>query len=1002
MSMGNLAEKKERPPVFDFLMSVDCALGHGPITSINALWFREKLGFVGPVTQNGASYIEKHDLFGGDDGGEGGVSGSVEFYLGGWDQIMSPALAFRYGLTPDTAPGYRGVSHIFFHGGRPPGTTDVIGLESSLSSSGTSWQPELNDVDVYYREFDIRDGSSFPNYEQLQAEIDSGLVSLGMNLIRGTANNGTWYVGNRATFLDADMNVISNVSSNATLGGGFDEGEDRGYYAFDSFPIPPLTRVIWYGHKNTIPSTGHLTEVELTKNAGILTNFFGDSFDQEDLDNIVARGFRWSTHTPWYQGPHVSVTAAPADLPNMSGVEALIHPIVGVNSSGDYQYALEGDAFERDDRLANDSVFQSNARSVIDEILGPDYQRNERYVNENVLLERLPDANPALIIYECMVDTDWGRGENPANLDVQSYRDAALTLQSERFGLSIRWNGQDEIENFISLILDHIKALHFRHPVTGLWTLKLLRDDYDTNESLVLDDSNCRVEASSVRGYGEVPNVVKVQYTEAKNEKLESVEAHNLANIAIQGGVVSTTHKYIGIRNRWLAQKVADRDVMELSAPLASAEVYVPRAFSENIAPGDVVNLTNSRYNLAGFFRVVDMDMGTSGKREVKLDVLTDVFSVVSFEQSVNPTGRPTDLPGEQPPTDLNDDGATNSLEFNDVNADSSLMLMSVPYIAAGSSVEDGNEYLMITAADSTRELDYVDVWGLTSTGTGSSEIARIHRTYETSAGSLTEALVAEEESVLPSTLLNAVLGLDIGTGDRLIIGATDVEHEIVIIDRYSSSLGGYVVIRGAHDTIPRAWPIGTPVFDGAVLQPPFISQLYAPGDVPEFYLAPRVNGVTLDFLSSTEIEHTVVERIAAPIRPANVTIDGGDVFVDTIYEVGTVPNPIPLAWANRNRTMESGTVPRWTDGNVTPETGQTTTIRVWYGAQFDQLELEVTGLTGTTYDLDSSLLVSAPEYEVEFVAVRDGIESLQNYRASLAVTQSGFGYNFGFNFGQT
>ncbi|HHK3766651.1 TPA: hypothetical protein ACQSR3_006419, partial [Pseudomonas aeruginosa] len=87
--------------------------------------------------------------------------------------------------------------------------------------------------------------------------------------------------------------------------------------------------------------------------------------------------------------------------------------------------------------------------------------------------------NPAHILFECQTNRDWGRGKDRGLLDQASYRTAADTLFAEGFGLCLKFRVADELDNFEQTVLDHIGATQFLSRSTGLWTLRLIRDDYD-------------------------------------------------------------------------------------------------------------------------------------------------------------------------------------------------------------------------------------------------------------------------------------------------------------------------------------------------------------------------------------------------------------------------------------------------------------------------------------------------------------------------------------------
>ena len=92
---------------------------HGPIDSIEQIYFREKKVWTeddeGPQNAPGTREINKPELFGGDER-EGGIVGTLQFAFGTLTQKMFPEMASRINRTPDTAPGYRGLASIMLHG----------------------------------------------------------------------------------------------------------------------------------------------------------------------------------------------------------------------------------------------------------------------------------------------------------------------------------------------------------------------------------------------------------------------------------------------------------------------------------------------------------------------------------------------------------------------------------------------------------------------------------------------------------------------------------------------------------------------------------------------------------------------------------------------------------------------------------------------------------------------------------------------------------------------
>lgn len=1020
-----MAIKGQKPKVYDFLYALDYAVCHGPVDSYNELTFRDKVGFVGPVTVDGASYIEKNELFGGDDGGEGGISGTVEFYLGGWFQKVSSNLAGLLGLTPNTAPGYRGVAHVFFHGSRPPGEEDrsvfTVPITGNYSGSmqtdgsaellaqGTGSSANFTELadafpdnpisgeaaETYYRLYTPPALGANHQYSELvildasdlAIQIDSGLGSFAAyaQTTSPTTGSNVWAGGIAIACYDAYGNQVGYASDAAD-----DASHPPGTTtAAASLSIPATTRIIrWrFGVTRNINGVNY-NYAELQLRQGWLTNYFGDTYEflgNED-EAVSPRGFKWSTGNPYLQPPVVNATRSPKGL---TGVDSLIYPITGTNEHGVYLIAgsTGGDVFERDDDRDTQVFLNNVIGPALDRIFGPLYQRQSNR-NEAVNKTHLPDANPACMIYECMTNSDWGKGDPPEAFDTQSYIDAANTLADENFGLSMLWNGQAKIEEFVGEVLDHIKGMQFQDPATGLWTLKLLRDDYDTEDCLLFDESNSRIQDVKTTLWGETINKIIVTYTDPESEEEATVEETNLANVAIQGGVSPDTRDYHGIRNPWLAKIVCQRDLAEASATLTSCVVHVPRSEGP-VRPGDVIELNHTRIDVVGFFRVNEVDPGSSKAKTLKLTVVEDVFSVSAPTRAVTPVEPPAN-------PDLVDPAAMGNIMF-----------MSAPYFMLTQEQRDtlteDEVVVMVMASDNDRHYSDVSIQYFTDSTTGGTALVEAMRSSEWPLTALEDPLVAEARSEIDSAVLEAAANDAIlSAGQYFFVGNTDATHEVIALESYNGTSDRWTVLRGVHDTVPLAHEAGTDLRRGTSNSSntdPIVRDI---DEDIEYYVLPRTfSGQRLDYAFHTPDTYTTVARQGLPYRPANIAVDGNDMFTGGQYLSGTIPATLDFTWANRDKDAEIGPIVAWDADNVTPPAGQTITIRFWAGENFDVLDHEVTGLTGTSTTISTDDFSNFRFCEVEFVAVEGSAESAYNGRVALEIERLGYGNNYGYDYGE-
>jgi len=570
-----------------------------------------------------------------------------------------------------------------------------------------------------------------------------------------------------------------------------------------------------------------------------------------------------------------------------------------------------------------------------------------------------PDANPAHIIYECMMNADWGMGGSEAEVDLPALRAAADTLYNEGFGLSLAWTGQTTVKAFIQEILDHIEANFYLSPRTGLLTLKLTRGDYNLETLRVIDPTNAVMTNFERKAWGETVNELNVTWTNPENEQEETITVHDLGNIAAQQGVVSGSRNYYGIRNANLAARVATRDLSVAAFPLASCNVEVDRTLWD-LVPGEVVKVNWPEHSLQDIpMRVGEISYGEANDPALKVNLIEDIFAI-------------TTTPYIDPPsTGWEDPSALPTVMFF-------TRVMTAPYFfvarlygdPAAEAMEYPQAYDVVLGSQNNRDTrgyellaEGVDVSG--------NQAFRSAGVFILAGRATTSAAMAQEAESILAPVLNFFgnVGPDVGAIVRL--GAEDSTAEWAVVQ--SVTADGPILYRGILDTVPRAWPSGTPIWFFPVSRTVFDSAARASGQLVRYKYLSQTSKGTLAETAAPVVEYTVTDRQHLPLRPANVKVNGV-LFGPTSVVAGA---NLAFTWSNRNRLVETSQALRWDASSVAPEDGQTTTIilknsdgSVFYTA---------TGLTGTAYTVvydDAD--VTGPTISYEVRAARDGLLSLQ------------------------
>ena len=608
-------------------------------------------------------------------------------------------------------------------------------------------------------------------------------------------------------------------------------------------------------------------------------------------------------------------------------------------------------------------------------------------------LDGLPDANPALMIFECLTNRQWGMSAPDSTIDLPSFEEAAKTLFLEKFGLSMLWLRQMTIEKFIMEVLDHIQGTLFLDPKTGLWTLKLIRGDYDPAELPVLDPSNCEAVNRQRKGEGEIINEIVISYKDADTEEDLTVTFHDTASIAHIGEIVSDPRNYYGVRNSRLANQIGARDIRSASYPLFSCDIVANREFRD-VRPGSVLRLNWPEDGIEDMVvRVMKVDYGRPGESRVRFNVIEDIFGlpVTTYTSVAESAWQPTD----EPPRAL-------TLE-RFITAPLPLLLRSGVALSDLSDSNYPQVQNVLFGGDPTQVIDEIKVYSDITQPNGDVVTGPVGSVLASGSGSLDAALANEASSTLPGSVVRACASpYSPEPGNFMYLDGDDASGELLMLDSFDDVTDTWVVARGIFDTVPKAWAIGDILWwvgsDVASIFDPLGSDDTVQNS---YFLLPRTTGGLLALADATQVDYTPGPRPYAPFRPANTQIEGNG-FGNAFYTdagASTIPATIPLTWSNRNRTSEDTLANRWTEATVTEEVGQTTIIRV-RERDTGILVHEALGITGTSYDLPTAGLTSTRFFTVEFVAERDGYESIQWAIRDLEIERLGYGFGYGYAYG--
>lgn len=501
-----------------------------------------------------------------------------------------------------------------------------------------------------------------------------------------------------------------------------------------------------------------------------------------------------------------------------------------------------------------------------------------------------PDANAAHIIRQLLTDARFGFGKADAEIDSSNFSASATTLYDEGFGLSIEYfPGQKSPVDLINDVCKIIDAVLVISPRTGLYKLNLVRPGDAV--TLALGDGDIIAVDIAREERNELANRVTVKFMDRRKQREGSVTRYNNAAARAAQNVISSDAGLPPyIHSEALALRVCERELRAASIRKLKGTIVATRV-AAGLEEGQKISVTSTPGQMIGVnFRILKINRGSPTSREVRLEVVQDVFDMVS--EDIGQDARPTSPLVETPqPAELR--SVTEAPYFFMAQAVGDAQAQSI-------LAEDAYAGFIMIAAEQPTGLHRSADIHTDAAQTG--EYVEVGRLEFGPADYLAAPLAKYGTSF---DIVSAV-GLDfIEAGDLALVGG---EYVSVV------SISGTTVTveRGFLDTVPVAHSIGEEVFFlndyWTVLQ-----EEYGTSDVVDVRLVTRTDRGALPLYSAPVDTLTFANRAIRPYPAQNMTLEG--VLEPVLLNSGDV-----LDWERRNRL---DTVPYAFDaGDQTPEGG--------------------------------------------------------------------------------
>lgn len=929
---------------FKYFMALHFGICHGPVDTLRRIFVGDREAWAGDQTTSGSITLNAPELFGGDER-EGGIAGAAEVMMGESTQTLPSSVA---AALPSPAPAFRGTLTLFYDGqitaNNPYVKPFAFKLQRIFSgwASGSAWYPEKAAI-----------GEITPG--------DAALTILQSRFIAGVADDESAYsrgapVQDGGTVIDGAF-VVNRDNGTQQFTPSVLTWEGFSPNGTDALTVEAIVR--WEATPN-VASTS-LLEVKLnTADSSTVYSFLwylasGHLQVKHAFDEYITPG-------PVTDDVHIAMVFTADEVrAYIDGALVKVFPGTGVPDTpmrvrvGDWAgYSLDTTRYTVFGfRVRNEEVYTGSSFSPPTEIPDPDGSS----ASTGALL-----MNPAHIIYQCHTDPQWGMGYPTATIG-PTFTAAADQLWAEDFGLCMLWNRQEEIGAFVRRVLDHIGAVLYTNPQTGAFELKLIRDDYDPETLDVFDESNViAVESFQRVGYGDMVNEITVVYRDVETNRDTPVTVQNLAAVQAQGGVVSQTRQYPGIPNADLALRVAQRDLLAASTPLAKARVRVNRTAWSRF-PGDVFRLVWPKLGITSIVvRVLGIDFGSLDDGSIVLDVAEDVFGLpASSYAAQEPRGwvEPQILPSVITAQDVVE--APYRSLVNELSA------------AELAAIDEDAAYLSALAARPSASSTSFDIF--TRVGTAAFS--------ERAVGSFVPYAELDIDIGHTDTAIPLAAGVDlsiVSVGTLAIIGSGRDGAEWVRVDAINPAAPSMTISRGMLDTTPRPHAAGDPVwFDDASSAPELVER--ATGETVDFRLLTKTVSGRLPIASAITVSGTAQRRQDRPYPPGKVRING------EAYPV-SAEDALEITWAHRDRLQQTAGLIDQATGNIGPESGVTYSAEL-RNVDADSLVASASGLTGTSWTPQISQAGSY-DMRLQLWAVRDGVDSWQRHDYTFAYSGAG------------
>ena len=574
------------------------------------------------------------------------------------------------------------------------------------------------------------------------------------------------------------------------------------------------------------------------------------------------------------------------------------------------------------------------------------------------------DINPIHKIREILTD-DTAMNKPESDVNDINFMKAADRIFEEKLGISWSVTEKSCLEA-INELCGHIEAGVRVNRQTGSYEIVLFRDNwFEESEIHTLAVNKIKSMSLEVANADEAINQLNVSYYNRDAIKDSSFSIAENASIRnLNGRVNAEDADFPYFMNQRNAAVVAQWKLKQMSSPVWKGSFTTAEYNARKWNRYDLLKLAWPRkWQGTITVRIMKINLGTGA------DVSIDFVEIVPYSSELSSNiviDTPIDV-APSPPL---------ACQYEPFEMPYYLAVMALGQRKVDEELSYENNFGLAAVVAEQPQSNSLYAVMMTHDGTEGEEWVRAATINYEPAAEL-DQIISRTSTSFTVKDISEISALSIGTLIKCGSDWIGTPGEWMVFEGVDAYTGVVSVKRGALDSLPQDWGIGTKLYFCGNDVAYDSSEYVAGEEVLVSALTTTPSGM-LENKGSIPVEMNA--RAIRPYPPANVKFNG-----NYFPETHVISNDILLTWAHRNRVQQTGgEIIGWFDNGVTLENGVTYSLEL--STTQDGILHTVSGVTLDNYAIPSAVLLQNKAHKLKLWSAREGFESYQIFEHNFFV----------------